>query len=143
MRESSKATGTPPGVDPEDRLCGATTRDGLPCARIVGASQEFCYAHSPEHAERRRAAASKAGKSKPGSRVKELDRLLAQLFDDVIAGKVERGVAAVATQIVYGRTRLVEVERKVAELEMFEERVAELESIVADRKRAAGRSGRW
>ena len=43
--------------------CAGKKGDGSPCERIVGSSQEYCYAHDPAFAENRKRAASKAAKS--------------------------------------------------------------------------------
>jgi hypothetical protein len=140
MAGVATASGRPPrGVATEDRVCAGSKPNGEPCKRIVGQSQTLCYAHDPEHASRRSVNASKAGKSKPGSRVRELDRLLAQLFTDVREGLVDKSVGAVLTQIVYGRTRLIEVERRVHEVEAYEERLQQLEAAVAQQRLRGGR----
>jgi ABC-type uncharacterized transport system fused permease/ATPase subunit len=55
---------------------------------------------------------------------------------------VERGVAAVLTQVITARTRLIEVQRRIAETEAFEERVAELEAAIARLSDRGGRT-RW
>jgi hypothetical protein len=81
-----------------------------------------------------------AGKSRgPGHRVKDLDALLAKLFEDTLAGRVERGVAAVATQIIYGRTRLIAVERRISETEAYEQRIEALEAAIQQRQRGGRR----
>ncbi len=42
--------------------CAACKPDNTPCECIVAASQSYCYAHDPAHAETRRRSASKGGK---------------------------------------------------------------------------------
>jgi hypothetical protein len=41
---------------------------------------------------------------------------------------VDRGVAAVLCQIVYGRTRLLEAERRIREVEEIEKRLEAIEA---------------
>jgi hypothetical protein len=130
----------PQGVSAETRICAGHTRSGARCSAQPTPGARYCYNHDPDRAAERQRNASRAGKSRgPGHRARDLDRLLATLYEDVLAGKVERGVGAVLTQIVSARIRLVETERRIAEVEAFEERVAELEAIVAQQKQLGGR----
>src|SRR5215207_6168735 len=112
--QPSKVRGRPPqGGTDKKRVCAATKRDGRPCNASATPGDKWCWNHNPAHADERKRNASRAGKTKPGTRVKDLDELLASLYDDTLAGEVETKVAAVLNQIVQGRTRLVEVERKI------------------------------
>jgi len=121
--------GSPPRGSPsEERVCAGYKPDGEPCQRIVSPSQRYCYSHSPERASERKINASKAGKSKSGRRVRDLDTQLAKLYEDTLAGGVDRGVAAVLCQIVYGRTRLLEAERRIREVEEIEKRLEAIEA---------------
>ena len=125
----STVNGRPPqGAPSEERLCAGSKPNGEPCRRIVGPSQSYCYSHSPERAAERSLNASKAGKSKPGRRVRDLDNQLAQLYEDALAGVVDRGVAAVLCQIVYGRTCLLEAERRIREVEEIEKHLEAIEA---------------
>jgi hypothetical protein len=134
--------GDPRGGWASGRVCAGTKRDGSPCNAVVTPGEKWCWNHNPAHAEARRRNASKAGKSKPSNRVKELDAQLAKLYEDTLEGAVDRGVAAVLCQIVYGRARLLELERRIQEVEQFEERVAELEALVAAQRQTGGTGGR-
>lgn len=58
------AEGTPGGSDPQAHNCAGLRRDGTPCTATVQGSQRYCWHHSPELAEQRRANASTAAKSK-------------------------------------------------------------------------------
>lgn len=123
--------------------CSGITKGGDQCSAIVATGAKWCYSHDPARKEERRANASRAARAKkPSARVKDLDALLAQLYDDTLAGTVDKSVAAVLTQIIHGRTRLLEAERRIAELEQFEERIAELEAIAARLQQTGGRR-RW
>jgi hypothetical protein len=134
---------TPQGDRANGRVCAAIKRDGSPCNAPASPGDNWCWNHNPAHADERKRNASRAGRTKPSSRVKDLDALLDQLYKDTRAGRVERGVAAVLTQVISARTRLIEVERRIAEVEGFEERVSQLEAIVADEARNSRRAGRW
>jgi hypothetical protein len=132
---------TPLGSTANGRVCAGTRRDGERCNAPASPGVRYCYNHDPAKAAERRRNASRAGKSKPSSRVKGLDSQLARLYEDTLAGRVDKSVAAVLTQIIHGRTRLLESERRILEVEAFEERVTELEAIVAERtgSRVGGR----
>jgi hypothetical protein len=66
--------------------CAGTKRDGTPCTATVEPPQIYCWWHAPEHAEQRRRAASKGGKSKAN---REVASLKAELKD--LIAKVEKG----------------------------------------------------
>jgi hypothetical protein len=57
----------------------------------------------------------------------ELHRLLEKLTDDVITGRLQPYRGAVACQLVNGRIRLIETERRVREQEDLIERLDRLE----------------
>ena len=122
--------------------CRGSKADGTPCERIVGASQDYCYAHDPARSEERRRNASKAGSSKPSRELAGIKALLSELTDRVLGGDgaepLETGRAAVANQLLNTRLRAVEVERKIRETEELERRLEELEA--AAEQRGGGRS---
>jgi hypothetical protein len=106
--------------------CAGTKRDGGRCATIVDAS--YCYQHDPARAQERKRNASRAAKSKPSRELAGVKRRLSDLADDVLEGRQDRGVAAVASQILNVYLRAVSVELKAREqlelverLEMLEE----------------------
>ncbi len=82
--------------------------------------------HDPANAEQRRRAASKGGKSKPNRDVADVKRRLTEMADGVLDGSVEKGVGAVASQILNVYLRAVSVELKVLETQELEARVEEL-----------------
>jgi hypothetical protein len=79
--------------------CRGNKDDGSPCERIVGASQDYCYSHDPDRAEERRRNASKAGRARHDPEVREIKRLLKDLYTGVLEGRVERAAAAVANRL--------------------------------------------
>ena len=107
--------------------CAAKTRNDRPCRGLVRPGSDYCPAHDPARQEDRRAAASKAARSKPGGEVRGLKDRLEGLADDVLAGRVEPKEAAVVTQIANAHTRLLEFEKKFQELEEFGAKIAVLE----------------
>ena len=107
--------------------CTATKRDGSLCTLPSCGSDGLCWAHDPKNAERRRRGQSRGGKSKPSKELVSIKQRLSDLASDVLDGSVERGVAAVASQVLNVYLRAIELERKIHETEELEERLAALE----------------
>jgi hypothetical protein len=103
------------------RTCTATKRNGEPCTLPSTASSGLCWAHDPANAERRRRGQSRGGKNKPSRELAGIKQRLLGLTDDVLEGNVDKGVAAVASQVLNVYLRAVSVELKVKEqLELIE-----------------------
>jgi hypothetical protein len=73
------------------------------------------------------------GKARGASELSEIKRRLRGLAEDVIAGRVDRGNAAVAGQLLGTYIRAVSTEIKVREVEEFEERIRALEQSKGER----------
>jgi hypothetical protein len=114
--------------------CAGTKRDGSPCTAAVEPPQRFCWWHDPAYAEKRRRAASKAGKAKPSRELAGIKQRLSELADDVLAGEVDRAVAAVASQVFNVYLRAVSVEFKIREQQEITERLQELETLLEQQK---------
>jgi hypothetical protein len=108
-------------------------RDGTPCERIVGALQQYCYAHDPARAEVRKRNASKGGRSKPNREILDIKNHLKELTLEVLSGAVATAPYAVANQLINTRLRAVEVERKVREQDELLERIERLEEQSTER----------
>jgi len=93
--------------------------------------------HDPGRSEDRSRAASRAGRSKPSRELSGLKAQLRELTQDVLAGDLETGRAAVANQLINTRLRAIEAERKIKETEELEARIEALER--AQEKE----TGRW
>src|SRR5918994_3403743 len=119
--------------------CAGKKGDATPCERIVGSSQQYCYAHDPDYAEDRKRAASKAARSpakgRSNSEIREIKGRLKDLYAAVLEGRAERAAAAVANQIANTQLRAIELERKVREQEELEERLDELEGLLEEAER--------
>jgi phage-related tail protein len=107
--------------------CAGTKRDGAPCTATVEPPQRFCWWHDPANADKRRRAASKAGKAKPNRELASIKMRLSDLADDVLADKVDKGVAAVASQVLNVYLRAMSVELKAREQMELIERLEALE----------------
>jgi hypothetical protein len=115
-------------------ICAGTKRDNSPCTATVEPPHRFCWWHDPANADKRRRAASKAGKSKPSRELAGIKQRLSDLADDVLEGRQERAVAAVASQVLNVYLRAVSVELKVREQQEITERLEELETLLEQRK---------
>jgi predicted RNA-binding Zn ribbon-like protein len=111
--------------------CLGTKRDNTPCTVTVEPSQTYCWWHEPANAETRKQAASKggrrAGRGRPQAELGDIKRRLLELADDVLEGRQDRSVAAVASQVLTVYLRVVSVALKVKEQLELLERVKELE----------------
>jgi hypothetical protein len=114
--------------------CAGTKRDNSPCTATVEPPQRFCWWHDPANADKRRRAASKAGKSKPNRELAGIKTRLSDLADDVLTGAVDKGVAAVASQVLNVYLRAVSVELKVNEQLELIERLEALEEVLKGRR---------
>jgi predicted RNA-binding Zn ribbon-like protein len=111
--------------------CLGTKRDNSPCTVSVEPPQTYCWWHDPANASQRKAAASKggkrAGKGRPQAELKDIKERLSELAEDVLEGNVDKGNAAVVSQILNTYIRAVAVELKAREQLELEERLEELE----------------
>ena len=114
--------------------CAGTKRDGSPCTAAVEPPQRFCWWHDPANADKRRRAASKAGKAKPSRELASIKARLSDLADDVLEGAVDKGVGAVASQVLNVYLRAVSVELKVNEQLELIERLEALEEVLKGRR---------
>ena len=110
--------------------CSHVYGDNTKCRRIGSAEQEYCYSHDPARASERKRNAVRGGKVKASGEIPELKAQLRKLASDVLSGEVDRGAAAVVNQILNTRARLIELERKIKEQEVLEERLEALESVL-------------
>jgi hypothetical protein len=106
--------------------CAGTKRNNERCTATVEPPQTHCWWHDPANAEQRRRAASKGGKSKPNRDVANVKRRLLVMADGVLDGSVDKGVGAVASQILNVYLRAVGIELKLKEQLELEARIEEL-----------------
>jgi hypothetical protein len=125
--------------------CSAITRTGARCRGIPIDASGLCHAHHPGRAEARRRAGSKGGKrgGRPSSELARLQERFEELAEQVLSGEVERGVGAVAAQLLNGAHACVAGRLKAIEQEEIFERVEELESILERQNEYRRRSGAW
>jgi hypothetical protein len=112
-------------------LCGGIRTDGGRCRAQAIADSQWCFSHHPDYEQARRRRASKGGKrggrGRPQAELSDTKRRLSDLADDVLEEKVDKGVAAVASQVLNVYLRAVSVEMKSKEQQEFAERLEALE----------------
>jgi hypothetical protein len=109
--------------------CQGIKRDGGRCTLGVPPGVRWCFNHDPARAEERRRNASRAGKRSfaSGREIRELKRRISDVVDAVLEGSQDRGRAAVAIQGLNALRGVLELERKVRELDELEARIEALE----------------
>lgn len=115
-------------------VCAGIKRSGGRCTATVGPGESYCYHHDPERAEERKRAASRAGKSAGGREVRDLKRRISEVVEAVLEGSQDRGRAAVAIQGFNALKGVLELERKVREVDELEARLEALEQATGDQK---------
>lgn len=120
-------------------VCAGIKRDGGRCTQSVKVGLEYCHNHDPSRVEEHKRAASYAGKSKASKATKHLHGLLEDLTRRVIDSELETSREAVANQLIGTRIRLFEYERRLREVEEFEERIKALEQT----QQQGGGNKRW
>src|SRR5215212_663621 len=112
-------------------LCSGIRADGGRCGAQAIREEEFCIAHHPDYADARRRRNSKGGKrggrGRPQAELANIKQRLSDLADDVLEGRQDKGVAAVASQVLNVYLRAVSVELKAREQQEFVERLETLE----------------
>lgn len=110
--------------------CGAIKADGGRCKNLAAKGSEWCSAHDPAHAERRRRAARKGGRSKGGgAELKEVKREVRAVIGGVLNGRVDKSAGSVALQGFNVLIRATEQERKMMEQDELLERIEALEQL--------------
>jgi hypothetical protein len=124
--------------------CSGITQAGTACKGVPIEGSQWCYVHHPDHAEDRRRHGSKGGKrggrGRPQAELSDIKRRLSVLADDVLEGRQDKGVAAVAGQVLNVLLRAISVETKLKE--QFE-LVERLESLEEGLEQSRGRGSRW
>jgi hypothetical protein len=122
--------------------CSGITQAGTACKGIPIDNSQWCYVHHPDHTEERRRQGSKGGKrggrGRPQVELANIKQRLSDLAHDVLDDKVDKGVAAVTSQILNVYLRAIGMELKVKEVTELEERLEELEASL-ERQNRTGR----
>jgi hypothetical protein len=118
-------------------------RHGGRCKAEAMPEAEWCWNH-PDYEQARRRRASKGGKrggrGRPQAELSDIKRRLSDLADDVLEGRQDKAVAAVASQVLNVYLRAISIETKLKE--QFE-LVARLEALEEGLEQSRGRGSRW
>jgi hypothetical protein len=119
--------------------CSAIKDSGERCRGIPIRGTQWCVAHHPDYDAARKRGGVKGGKrGGRGRPVQELAALRSEnseLRDQLLRGEVEPRVAAVATQMINVDARLIDLTLKAKEQVELEQRLEEIEQVLAVRKR--------
>ena len=111
--------------------CSAITKAGGACKGIPVGNSQWCFAHHPDHAEdlRRHGARGnkRGGRGRPSSELRRLQHRFEELAEKVLSGEIERGVGAVAGQLLNGARACVRDGLTAREQEEIVERLEALE----------------
>jgi hypothetical protein len=100
----------------------------------VSPGAQWCYNHDPARQAERRRNAARGGKARASGELAGIKQRLSDLADDVLEEKVDKGVAAVASQVLNVYLRAVSVELKAREQLELVERLEVLEETLARNK---------
>src|SRR5215204_5879374 len=124
--------------------CAGITAVGDRCKAEAMPQEEWCWNHHPDYEQARRRRASKGGKrggrGRPQAELSDIKRRLSDLADDVLEGRQDKAVGAVASQVLNVYLRAISVETKLKE--QFE-LVERLESLEEGLEQSRGRGSRW
>ena|SRR5215213_1803765 len=124
--------------------CAGITVAGDRCKAEAMPEAQWCFNHHPDYDQARRRRASKGGKrggrGRPQAELSDIKGRLSDLADDVLKGRQDKAVAAVASQVLNVYLRAISVETKLKE--QFE-LVERLESLEEGLEQSRGRGSRW
>jgi hypothetical protein len=124
--------------------CAGIRADGGRCKAEAMPEAQWCWNHHPDYEQARRRRATKGGKrggrGRPQAELSDIKRRLSDLADDVLEGRQDKAVAAVASQVLNVLLRAISVETKLKE--QFE-LIERLESLEEGLEQSRGRGSRW
>ncbi len=125
--------------------CAAIKANGERCKAEAMPDAEWCWSHHPDQAEARRRRASKGGKrggrGRPQAELSGIKQRLSDLADAVLEERIDKGVGAVASQVLNVYLRAVSVELKAREQGELIERLEALEEAAQTQNRGGKRWG--
>jgi hypothetical protein len=127
-------------------LCSGIRADGGRCRAQAIRGNEYCIAHHPDYADARRRRNSKGGRrggrGRPTSELARLGARFEELADKVLEGEVERGIGAVAGQLLNGARACVRDGLAAREQEELISRMEQLEQDIEASRSSATRGYR-
>lgn len=114
--------------------CSGIRVDGGRCGAQAIRSSEYCVNHHPDYEDARRRRNSKGGKrggrGRPSVELARLQARFEELAEKVLCGEIERGVGAVAGQLLNGARACVRDALAAREQEELVGRLEELERLL-------------
>src|SRR5215208_2519146 len=127
-------------------LCSGIRADGGRCGAQAIRGAEYCVNHHPDYEDARRRRNSKGGKrggrGRPSVELARLQARFEELAEEVLAGDIERGVGAVAGQLLNGARACVRDALAAREQEELVGRLEALEEAL-ERNNERGRQGAY
>jgi hypothetical protein len=124
--------------------CKVIKASGERCKGSAIDGSEWCWNYHPAHADERRRHGSKGGRrggrGRPSAELARLQRRFEELAEAVLSGEIERGVGAVAGQLLNGARACVRDGLAAREQEELVERLEALEEAL-EQSRNSGRYG--
>jgi hypothetical protein len=120
------------------RTCSGIRADGGRCQAQAMRDSEYCINHDPTRAEENRKRGSKGGKrggrGRASAELKRLQHRFEELANQVLAGEIERGSAAIAGQLLGGARACIRDGMAAKEQEELIERLERLEQALEQDK---------
>jgi len=127
--------------------CSGIRADGGRCGAQAIRSSEYCVNHHPDYEDARRRRNSKGGRrggrGRPVSELARLGARFEELADKVLSGEVERGVGAVAGQLLNGARACVRDALAAREQQELVERLERLEESLQANTTHNNGGNRW
>jgi hypothetical protein len=111
--------------------CSAIAASGNPCKGVPIDGSQWCYHHHPDNAGKLHArglrGGRRGGRGRPSSELRRLQARFEELAEAVLEGSVDRGVGAVAGQLLNGARACIRDSLAAREQEELIERLERLE----------------
>ena len=118
--------------------CTAIKASGDRCKGRATLGSEWCWNHNPDHADERRRHGARGGKrggrGRPSVELARLQGRFEELAEKVLEGEIERGVGAVAGQLLNGARACVRDGLAAREQEELIGRMEALEQALEQRQ---------
>jgi hypothetical protein len=101
--------------------CSYIKDDGERCQGPAVGAHGLCWSHDPANAAERRRTASRGGRGKANTAARDVRKLMDELTEKVLGGKLEPKEAHAVVALQNIKLRSIEVERRLAESDVLGE----------------------